>query len=48
MVLPGLLLQKPSATRKTKDHIDNLMKRLVLTSNLRSKSYTEAINIWQT
>ena len=30
MVLPSLLLQKPSATSKTKDHIDNLSKRLAL------------------
>ena len=30
MVLPSLLLQKPSATSKTKDHIENLIKRLAL------------------
>ena len=28
IVLPSLLLQKPSATSKTKDQIDNLTKRL--------------------
>ena len=30
MVLPSLLLQQPSATSKTKDHIENLTKRLAL------------------